>query len=128
MTQIFDHLLLSCRKLSVFDYSINMFIGAYDVERLQPQPVVFNIDVWVRTADSDADTLEGVYDYTLIPQAVDAVVADGHIDLQETLVDAIADRLMIDPRVQAVRVASRKPQAYPNCRAIGVELFKTKNK
>lgn len=128
MTQIFDHLLLSCRKLSVFDYSIDMFIGAYDVERLQPQPVVFNIDVWVRTADSDADTLEGVYDYTLIPQAVDAVVADGHIDLQETLVDAIADRLMIDPRVQAVRVASQKPQAYPNCRAIGVELFKTKNK
>ena len=128
MTQIFDHLLLSCRKLSVFDYAIDMFIGAYDAERLQPQPVVFNVDVWVRTADTDSDTLEGIYDYTLIPQGIDAVVADGHIDLQETLVESIADRLLTDPRVQAVRVASRKPQAYPNCRAIGVEIFKTKTK
>lgn len=124
MTHTFDHLLLHCRKLSIFDYATDMFIGAYADERLQTQPVIFNVDVWVRMADSCSLSLEGVYDYTTIPQIIDSVIANGHVDLQETLVDLIADRLLSDPRVQAVRVSSRKPQAYPKCRGIGVEIFK----
>lgn len=125
MTYVFDQLLTTCRKLSVFDYRTDMSIGAYDSERTQTQPVIFNVDVWVLKTDSSGTTLDAVYDYTLIPQAIDTVIAQGHIDLQETVVDQVADALLADPRVRAVRVASQKPLAYPNCRSIGVEIFKS---
>ena len=71
-----------------------------------------------------ADRLAAAYDYRALPQAVDAAVASGHIELQETLVEAVADALWADTRVKAVRVQSTKPEAYPNCDGISVETFR----
>ena len=68
-----------------------------------------------------------VYDYTAIPQAVDAVIAQGHIDLQETLVDAIAAKLLCDPRLLAVQIASCKREAMLDAEGVGVEVFRCQN-
>ena len=49
------------------------------------------------------------------------VVGDQHHELQETLCDRIATQLLANPAVQAVRVATRKPDVYPDSASIGVE-------
>ena len=46
--------------------------------------------------------------------------------LQETLIDEIADFCVSLPSVKAVRVKTAKTQAYENCKAVGIEVFKWK--
>ena len=50
----------------------------------------------------------------------------GHIELQETLCDDVANTLLEHPKVQAVRVSTEKPDVYPDCDAVGVEVFRIK--
>ena len=55
-----------------------------------------------------------------------AIVAQGHVQLQETIVDTLAERLLAHPAVRAVRVATSKPDVYPDTEAVGVEVFRLK--
>ena len=62
-----------------------------------------------------------------LPVEIGALAEEhGHIELQETLVESIARRLLVNPRVAAVRVQSTKPEAYPNCDGLSAETFLTR--
>lgn len=124
MSYSIDELRLRARRIFVRGLARNLYIGAYEEEQGRRQPVSFDIDVWVDWQYSNGKTLETVYDYTAIPKAVDEVIAVGHIELQETLVDAIADKLLCDPRVRAVQVSSCKLNAMTDTAGVGVEIFR----
>lgn len=119
-----EELRLRARRIFIRGLSRNLFIGAYEEEHGRRQPVSFDIDVWVDWQHSCGTTLSSVYDYTAIPKAVDEVIARGHIELQETLVDAIADTLLSDPRVLAVQISSCKLNAMTDAAGVGVEIFR----
>lgn len=123
MSDIFDELRLTCRRLTLNRYHKEAAIGALTKEHGRTQPVILTIDVWVGNTLKN-DRLNAVYDYRLLPAAADTVIAAGHIELQETLVERIAQTLLADDRVRAVRVYSVKPEAYENCDGIGVEIFR----
>ena len=53
-------------------------------------------------------------------------VAQGHVHLQETLCDDVAKIMLAHPRVKAVRVSTMKPDVYPDCEGVGVEVFQIK--
>ena len=112
-------------RLTLKNYRLPVEIGALAEEHGRTQPVVITIDVWVKKTNLN-DDLDAAYDYRLLPQAVDNTVAEGHIELQETLVESIARRLLVNPRVAAVRVQSTKPEAYPNCDGLSAETFLTR--
>ena len=61
-------------------------------------------------------------------EAIEAVVQEGHIDLQETLLERTAERLLKYPEVAAVQIGSEKPDAYSKAESIGVEAFFSKDK
>ena len=50
-------------------------------------------------------------------------MARGHIELQETLADDLLRAMMAHPKVRAARVSTEKPDVYPDCDAVGVEVF-----
>ncbi|MDH5328504.1 MAG: dihydroneopterin aldolase, partial [Aquincola sp.] len=54
-------------------------------------------------------------------------VSRGHIHLQETLADDVLALMLAHPRVQAARVSTEKPDVYPDCDAVGVEVFGLKD-
>lgn len=126
MTWYLDPKLKRCRRIVLRDIARQVQIGAYDHERLASQPVIFNIEVFVTTSN-EGDDIANAYNYDLIVEAVDQVIASGHIDLQETLIEAIASTLLVHPAVHAVLVRSEKTQAYPNIRSAGIEIFREKN-
>ena len=66
-------------------------------------------------------------DYDYVRQVIGERVAQGHITLQETLCDELAARLLAHPGVHAVRLSTAKPDVYPDCEAVGVEVFKIKH-
>jgi len=70
-----------------------------------------------------ADKLDEVLDYDFIRREVMARVAQGHVHLQETLADDVLQRMLAHPMVRAARVSTEKPDVYPDCDAVGVEVF-----
>ena len=117
--------LANCRRLFLSDYEVWINIGVHDFEKKGEQRVVINVDLYVPLAQSTprADKLDEVLDYDFIRRTIMARVAQGHIHLQETLVDDVLKAMLAHPNVRAARVSSAKPDVYPDCAAIGCEVF-----
>ena len=121
--------LADCRRLFLRDYEVWINIGVHDFEKKGEQRVKINVDLYVPLADSTPheDKLDEVLDYDFIRREIMARVAQGHIHLQETLADDVLARMLAHPKVRAARVATEKPDVYPDCDAVGCEVFKIKD-
>lgn len=122
-------LALSCRKIFLRDHVVMVQIGAHSFEKEYPQRVIFNVELFVPYIYSTpkADRLDEVVDYDFVRQVIAKRVAVGHVELQESLCDELADALLAHPQIQAVRLSSCKPDVYPDCAGVGVEVFRIKN-
>ncbi len=117
--------LMDCRRLFLRDYEVWINIGVHDFEKRGEQRVLMNVDLYVPLALSTpkADALDEVVDYDFIRRTISARVQRGHIHLQETLCDDVLALMLAHPRVRAARVSTEKPDVYPDCEAVGVEVF-----
>lgn len=120
--------LANCRRLFLKDFEISMNIGVHDFEKKGEQRVIVNVDLYVplELNTPSHDELSEVVDYDFMRQTIADIIADGHIHLQETLCDEIVKRMLAHPLVQATRVSTEKPDVYPDCEGVGVEVFQTK--
>jgi dihydroneopterin aldolase len=120
--------LADCRRLFLRNFVVPANIGIHDFEKAGAQRMVINVDLFVPLADSQPahDKITDVLDYDFIRQSVVGRIKQGHINLQETLVDDIAKLMLAHPKVRAVRVSTEKPDVYPDCDAVGVEVFHIK--
>jgi dihydroneopterin aldolase len=120
--------LAQCRRLFLRNYAVMINIGVHEFEKKGEQRVVFNVDLFIPVAESTPqhDQLEEVVDYDFIRETIAQRMAKGHIHLQETLCDDIATAMLMHPKVHAVRVSTEKPDVYPDCDAVGVEVFRIK--
>ena len=126
MTTLLAHpALTGCRRLFLRNHEIAVHIGVHDFEHQAPQRIRFNVDLFVPLALStpSADQLDEVVDYDFIRQTIAQRVARGHIELQETLADDLLREMLAHPKVRAARVSTEKPDVYPDCEAVGVEVF-----
>ena len=121
--------LMDCRRLFLRDYEVWINIGVHDFEKRGEQRVLINVDLYVPLALSTpkADELDEVVDYDFIRRSIALRVQQGHIHLQETLADDVLRLMLAHPRVKAARVATEKPDVYPDCEAVGVEVFGLKS-
>ena len=121
--------LMDCRRLFLRDYAVRINIGVHDFEKQAEQRVLINVDLYIPLALSTpkADELHEVVDYDFIRRSVSERVQRGHIHLQETLCDDVLSLMLAHPRVKAARVSTEKPDVYPDCDAVGVEVFGLKS-
>jgi dihydroneopterin aldolase len=121
-------LTLNCRKIFLRNHVVSAQIGAHSFEKVNPQRVIFNVELFVPYALStpQSDQLTEVLDYDFIREKIARRVQTGHIELQETLCDDLASVLLAHPLVQAVRLSSCKPDVYPDCDGVGIEVFRSK--
>jgi dihydroneopterin aldolase len=124
-----DPRLRACRRLFLRNHEVRAEIGIHDFERGKPQRVLVNVDLWVPLATTTprADHIDEVVDYDFVRRVVAARIAEGRIALQETLADDLLARLLAHPGVRAARVSTEKPDVYPDCDAVGVEVFGIKD-
>jgi dihydroneopterin aldolase len=117
-----------CRRIFLKDYTVLAQIGAHDFEKNAPQRIIFNVELFVpyQLSTPSNDQLSEVVDYDFVRTLITQRIQRGHIELQETLCDDLAEQLLAHPQVQAVRLSSCKPDVYPDCAAVGVEVFKMK--
>ena len=126
MTWLLDPRLAQCRRIFLREVLLDANIGIHDFERAGSQRLVINVDVFVPLALSTPrhDRISEVLDYDFVRLTIRRRIEQGHINLQETLVDDLAQALLAHPGVRAVRVASEKPDVYEDVEAVGVEVFR----
>ncbi|WP_019139744.1 dihydroneopterin aldolase [Noviherbaspirillum massiliense] len=129
MLSFLSHPTLSdCRRLFLRNYEVLINIGVHEFEKKGEQRVLINVDLFIPLAESTPkeDHLVEVVDYDFMRDTIARRMAQGHIHLQETLCDDVARAMLAHPKVRAVRVSTEKPDVYPDCQSVGVEVFHTK--
>ena len=118
-------LLQHCRRLFIRRHEVQARIGIHDFEKGVTQRLWIDVDLYVPYASTtpSQDLLEEVVDYDFIRLVIAKRIAQGHIGLQETLCDELAQTMLEHPGVRAVRLSTCKPDVYPDTEAVGVEVF-----
>ena len=117
-----------CRRLFLRDYEVLINIGVHEFEKKGEQRILINVDLFIPLLLSTPkdDQLDEVVDYDFIRSTIAKRMAQGHIHLQETLCDDVVKAMLAHPKVRAVRVSTEKPDVYPDCASVGVEVFRVK--
>jgi 7,8-dihydroneopterin aldolase/epimerase/oxygenase len=118
-----DRLAPKTRKIVLENYDLPVDIGFHDFEIGTPQRLLVTVEVWVDEASFAAsDDRAGAWDYDFLRTEIGALADGRRFNLQETFVREIYDLVAARRGVTALRVASRKPDIYPDCSGVGVEL------
>jgi len=109
------------------DYTIMTNIGVHDYEKIKPQKILINIDIYIPLENSISknDNINDIFNYDYIRKTIKEI--SKHIELQETLCDKIMEAMLSHNLVYAARVSTEKPDIYYDSKGIGVELFKVKS-
>ena len=111
------------RHVFVKDLEIDALLGIYPEEKARPQRIIVNIDLSVKEGnDPTSDDIKNVVSYEIVVKKVERIVAQGHVNLVETLAELIAGACLKDARVMAARVRIEKPDVIKNARSVGVEI------
>ncbi len=110
-------------KIVLEGYELDLDIGFHDFEVGNPQRLLVTVEVWV-DADSFAasDAVPHAWDYDFLRTEIGRLAAGRRFNLQETLAREIYDLVAARRGVTALRVSTRKPDIYPDCAGVGVEI------
>ncbi len=124
--QLNDPRLSDCRRIFLRDFSIDASIGFHDFEKQAPQRILISVDLFVPIASSTSnrDDVLDVVDYDFIRTGIVKIAQSRHFNLQETLIDEICALCLSQPSVRAARVETQKPDVYPDCKTVGIEVFR----
>ncbi|HYI41412.1 MAG TPA: dihydroneopterin aldolase [Allosphingosinicella sp.] len=111
------------RKIVLDDYCVAADIGFHDFEVGANQRLLITVEVWVDEASFPTDDQPGgAWDYDFLRSEIGALIGGRRFNLQETAARAIYDLIAARRGVTGLRVATRKPDIYPDCAGVGVEL------
>jgi len=112
------------RTIRVFirDLVLPCSIGIHQHERLAQQRVQINVELTCVEHLAINDDVDNVVCYATALMGIKAVVADGHINLVETLADRIAEVCLSDHRVLSAKVRIDKLDVFKEAYSVGVEI------
>lgn len=118
-----DHLRVRSSRVLLDSLEVQADIGFHDYEIGRPQRLLVTVEIWLEDlAAPDEDEPSAAWDYDYLRTEVRALAAARRYNLQETLAHAIHQRFAAMRGVKALRVATAKPDIYPDARGVGVEI------
>ena len=118
-----DHLRVRSTRVLLDSLEVQADIGFHDYEVGRPQRLLVTVEIWLEDlAPPDDDDPSAAWDYDYLRTEVQALAGARRYNLQETLAHAIYQRVAAMRGVKAVRVATAKPDIYPEARGVGVEV------
>ena len=125
MTRIADAA-RAIRHVFIRNLELPAQIGVFHHEVGKVQPVRINLDLAVEDLIDLNDDLAKVVDYGVIEAKIRAILAEGHLNLVETLAERIASACFEDSRVRTARVRVEKLHALSAAESAGVEIERTR--
>ena len=118
-----DHLRVASSRLFLDALEVQADIGFHSYEVGKPQRLLITVEIWLEDlSPPDDDDPSTAWDYDYLRTEVQALAAARRYNLQETLAHAIYRRFAAMKGVRALRVATAKPDIYPDARGVGVEI------
>jgi len=118
-----DALRPQTRRILLRDFAVPVDIGFHDFEVGHPQRVFVTVEVWLAEAAFAAtDDVAVAWDYDFLRTEILALVAGRRYNLQETLAREIYMLVAARAGVKGLCISISKPDVYPDCAAVGVEL------
>lgn len=100
-------------------------LGLYEWEKDTPQPLCLDACIYVDLkAAAAAQDLSLSVDYAQVSQELMALAQAEHHDLVETLIEKMAQHLLLHHPVQAVQLTLRKLKAVPQAQGVGARIFR----
>lgn len=111
------------RRIFLNGYDLPVDIGFHDFEIGTPQRLTVSVDVWVdESAFPSSDAVQDAWNYDVLRTGIARLAKARRYNLQETLCRAIYDMVAARRGVTGLTVRTSKPDVYPDCEAVGVEL------
>ena len=115
------------RHVYVRDLELMAYLGIHEHEKANAQRILVNVDLFLGEASSGTeDDIRNVVDYETVIKKIEAIVAEGHVNLVEKLAERIAGACLADERVFIARIRVEKPDIIPNAQGVGVEIERTR--
>ena len=115
--------IIRSHRILLEDFCIDADIGFFDFEVGRPQRLIIDVEISINMAHwPKADTQTQAWDYNFIRDGIKALVANRRFNLQETLAGEIFDMIAARPGVQSVTIMLRKPDIYPDAKAVGIVI------
>ena len=110
-------------KILLDSLEVKADIGFHDFEVGSPQRLIVTVEVWLDDVIApEADDPANAWDYDHVRRQVIELAGARRYNLQETLAEAIYERLAARHGVRALRVTTAKPDIYPDAKGVGVEI------
>ena len=110
-------------KIMLDSLEVQTDIGFHDFEIGTPQRLLVTVEIWLDDLTVPADdSPAAAWDYDFLRNEVIRLAGARRYNLQETLVDAIYQRLAAMRGVKALRISSAKPDIYGDAVKVGVEV------
>lgn len=110
-------------RILVRDLVLKCLIGIHAHELLAPQRVRINVEMAVlEQAGPSSDDIANVVSYEDVIEGIKRLLAEGHINLVETLAEKIASLCLVDSRVRSARIRVEKLDVYAEAASVGIEI------
>ena len=111
------------RKIIISDLTLLISVGIHNFEKKGPQRILINIEIVILEEDlGNDDSIGSVLDYDFLRIEIKKLIAERRFNLQETLCRSILDIVKNQSGIQKVIVRTKKPDVYPDCKGVGVEM------
>lgn len=118
----------SIRKIFFRDMELQAHIGVHASEQGRSQNILVNVTLYIAPGTRpQKDSIDEVFDYDQVRTAVHRLIDGRHINLQETLVEEIADLCFAFDTIAGVRVSSEKTDVYDDCTGVGCETVRLRD-
>ena len=118
-----SHLAVRSAKIHLDRLAVMTDIGFHDFEVGTPQRLLISVEVWLdEVAAPDGDLAVNAWNYDYLRLEIERIASSRRFNLQETLAREIYDWIAARTGVRALRVATSKPDVYPNAAGVGVEF------
>ena len=118
-----DRLRARSARILLDSLEVQADIGFHEFEVGVPQRLLVTVEIWLdRVPPADCDDPARAWDYDFLRGQIIELAGARRYNLQESLAHAIYARFAGMRGVSALRVATAKPDIYPDARSVGVEL------
>ncbi|MEZ5829765.1 MAG: dihydroneopterin aldolase [Dongiaceae bacterium] len=109
-------------KVFVRDLVLPCLIGVYSHEKQDEQRVRINLELTCIEHPAINDEHHNVVCYAEVVENIRRLIAQGHINLVETLAERIAAQCLEDHRILSAKVRVEKLDVMPEASAVGIEI------
>lgn len=110
-------------RIFLEEFDLPVDIGFHDFEVGKPQRLLISVDVRVSAQSfASEDSQSAAWNYDFLRAEILRMTTGRRFNLQETLAREIYDLIAARKGVTGLTVSTRKPDVYPDCAGVGVEI------